>query len=219
MFTVTQNWQMPVNILVLVIFVFCIVRGWKKGVLRSVLSLVSMFLSIWLAWKTKNVFSTEFMILPETGLAQTKLFGMDAIYSFFNQIAWFLILFTVYRILFLILDRILKKLHSVPGIRQISEVLGGIFGGIQAVLWCLMLCVVLSTPLFVNGSLATDGTALGVIRDMAGSTGSTAAIPAITSSAFSNAQKSVGNLSEKEFEAIRQWLKTNGYEEKGETEQ
>lgn len=219
MFEVTQDWLMPVNLLVLAVFVFCIARGWKKGVVRSVLSLVSLFLSIWLAWKTKDIFSTEFMILPDKGLKGTELFGMDAVYSFFNQIAWFLILFVIFRILFFILDRILKRLHEIGGIRQISEVLGGIFGGIQAVLWCLVFCVVLSTPLFVNGSLAVDGTALGLIRDVAGNTGSEIAVPAVTGGAFSATQNATEKLSRKETDAIEQWLKTNGYKQKGETEQ
>lgn len=219
MFKVTQDWQMPVNILVLVIFIYCIARGWKKGLLRSVLSLFSMFLSFWLAWNTKEVFASRISLLPENWLSETKMFGVDAIYAFFNQILWFLILFVVFRILFFLLDRILKKLHSVTGIRQVSEILGGIFGGIQAVLWCLMFCVIFSTPIFINGSLAINGTALGLVRDVAGNSGMDLAVPALTSSAFSSAENGVEKLTEKEKNTIEKWLDDNGYDRKGDKEE
>lgn len=216
MFKVTQDWQMPVNILVLIVFVFCIARGWRKGFLRSVLSLCSMFLSVWLAWSTEEIFASRISLLPENRLSKTNLFGVDAIYAFFNQMIWFLILFAVFRILFFLLDRILKRLHSVAGIRQISEILGGVFGGIQAVLWCLVFCVIFSTPLFANGSLAIDGTVLGLIRDAGESAGIDPAVPALTGNAFSSAQNGMKKLTEKERKFMEQWLNENGYDRKGE---
>lgn len=219
MFEVTQNWQMPVNILVLGVFIFCIARGWKKGLLRSLLSLFSMFLSLWLAWNAKEILASRISILPEGWLGRSGLAGIDAVYTFFNQIAWFLILFLIFRFLFLILDRILKRLHSIAGIRQISEILGGIFGGMQAVLWCLLLCVVLSTPLFINGSLAMNGTALGIIRDLSESVGVSQTDPVVTSSAFSTAQNGIGKLTEEERKTIEKWLDDNGYDQKGDKEQ
>lgn len=219
MFEVTESWQMPVNLLVAAVFIFCMVRGWKKGLLRSFLSLFSMFLSLWLAWNTKDIMATEISILPESWLGNSLLSGIDAVYTFFNQIAWCLVLFLVFRILFFVLDRILKKLHAIAGIRQISELLGGVFGGIQAVLWCLVLCVVFSTPLFINGSLAVDGTALGVVRDLGGSVMESPADPVVTSEAFSMAQNGMNKLTADERKVIAKWLNDNGYDQKGDYKQ
>lgn len=216
MFEVDQSWQTPVNLLVLVIFIFCIARGWKKGLLRSVLSLVSMFLSIWLAWHTKEIFSSRFAILPDTGMQETKLFGLDAVYGFFNQIVWFLILFVIFRILFFLLDRVLKKLHSIQGVRQISEILGGIFGGIQAVIWCTLLCLLFSTPLFHNGMQMVDGTVLGTIRNVSMEISGNADLPVLTGNAFSTAGENMDKLTEEEKKALNKWLDENGYSRKGE---
>lgn len=215
MFEVNQSWRTPVNLIVLVIFILCIFRGWKKGLFRSVLSLVSMFLSIWLAWHTKEIFSSRFAILPDTGMREMKLSGMDAIYDFFNGILWFAILFVIFRILFFLLDRVLKKLHSIPGVRQVSGILGGIFGGVQAIIWCLLFSLVLSTPLFHNGAQLADDTGLGKIRDVSMEITESMGLPVLTGEAFSTASGKMDSLTGKEKKALNKWLDENGYSRKG----
>ena len=137
MVNLNESMIMPVNGIVILLAFVCMWNGYRKGLLRSLLSLAGTLL--------------------ETLTAQY--------YTLANRLLYFVILFLVFRIVCMLLDFLLKVLQTMPGYHFVSSVSGMILGLIQTCIWCLVICVVLESPVFYHGSMIVNETILSPIKE------------------------------------------------------
>ena len=147
MFTLQENWAIYFSAFVVIFFVLKAAQGYNTGILRRLIGLVGSIISYWIAWILCGVFAKYINIISvkSLGLAGTPFEAIAKTYV--NQIAWFILLFLVLRILFFVVDRIAKGVHKVPGLHAVSALLGAAFGVLEAFVWMVVITVLLHTPL------------------------------------------------------------------------
>ena len=165
MVNLNESMIMPVNGIVILLAVVCMWNGYRKGLLRSLLSLVGTIASFYLAWMFSENLSTSMPLIKNTSQDPLMQAFTVQYYTLANRLIYFVILFLVFRIVCMLLDFLLKVLQTMPGYHFVSSVLGMILGLIQTCIWCLLMCVVLESPVFRHGSLIVNESILSPIKE------------------------------------------------------
>lgn len=212
MINLNESMIMPMNGIALAICIALMILGYKKGFARSVLSLIGSIFAFYAAWLLSDPLSRHITLYQtDQNDIASVLFSTFGSY-FINRILWFLICFALLRIIVFLLDKVLKGLHEIPGLHMIGGISGAILGAVETVIWLLVLCVMLETPFFSNGSLIVNQSVLGIVRDKTSEVFTSFATPVIGSDMFSQMKESVEQISEEQVDAFEQWLIDNDFQ-------
>lgn len=165
MFVASESWVPILNVIVCVLFVVCFVRGWRHGLIRMLLSLVSMIASLYLAWVLSPNLGKTVSLWPKNMTPMQDTLFASNVYEVINHIAWFFVLFIVLRIVFFVLDKISKGMMHVPVLKEFMGILGGVLGILEAVIWSVLLTFLLSLPIYTNGAEIAQKSFLGTIEN------------------------------------------------------
>lgn len=213
MFTLQENWAIYFSAFVVIFFVLKAAQGYNTGILRRLIGLVGSIISYWIAWILCGVFAKYINIISvkSLGLAGTPFEAIAKTYV--NQIAWFILLFLVLRILFFVVDRIAKGVHKVPGLHAVSAVLGAAFGVLEAFVWMVVITVLLHTPLFKNGSYIVENSLIKQVNQVTEMVAKDYLGPLFSSEGFSKLGEDTKSLTDLQRNAVENWLKENGFVE------
>ena len=213
MFTLQENWAIYFSAFVVIFFILKAAQGYNTGILRRLIGLVGSIISYWIAWILCGVFAKYINIISVTslGLSGTPFEAIAKTYV--NQIAWFILLFLVLRILFFVVDRIAKGVHKVPGLHAISAILGAAFGVLEAFVWMVVITVLLHTPLFKNGSYIVENSFIKQVNQVTEMIAKDYLGPLFSSEGFSKMEEDTKSLTDLQRNAVENWLKENGFVE------
>ena len=213
MFTLQENWAIYFSAFVVIFFVLKAAQGYNTGILRRLIGLVGSIISYWIAWILCGVFAKYINIISvkSLGLAGTPFEAIAKTYV--NQIAWFILLFLVLRILFFMVDRIAKGVHKVPGLHAVSALLGAAFGVLEAFVWMVVITVLLHTPLFKNGSYIVENSLIKQVNQVTEMVAKDYLGPLFSSEGFSKLGEDTKSLTDLQRNAVENWLKENGFVE------
>ena len=213
MFTLQENWAIYFSAFVVIFFILKAAQGYNTGILRRLIGLVGSIISYWIAWILCGVFAKYINILSVTslGLSGTPFEAIAKTYV--NQIAWFILLFLVLRILFFVVDRIAKGVHKVPGLHAVSALLGAAFGVLEAFVWMVVITVLLHTPLFKNGSYIVENSLIKQVNQVTEMVAKDYLGPLFSSEGFSKIGEDTKSLTDLQRNAVENWLKENGFVE------
>ena len=213
MFTLQENWAIYFSAFVVIFFVLKAAQGYNTGILRRLIGLVGSIISYWIAWILCGVFAKYINIISvkSLGLAGTPFEAIAKTYV--NQIAWFILLFLVLRILFFVVDRIAKGVHKVPGLHAVSALLGAAFGVLEAFVWIVVITVLLHTPLFKNGSYIVENSLIKQVNQVTEMVAKDYLGPLFSSEGFSKLGEDTKSLTDLQRNAVENWLKENGFVE------
>ena len=213
MFTLQENWAIYFSAFVVIFFVLKAAQGYNTGILRRLIGLVGSIISYWIAWILCGVFAKYINIISvkSLGLSGTPFEAIAKTYV--NQIAWFILLFLVLRILFFVVDRIAKGVHKVPGLHAVSALLGAAFGVLEAFVWIVVITVLLHTPLFKNGSYIVENSLIKQVNQVTEMVAKDYLGPLFSSEGFSKMEEDTKSLTDLQRNAVENWLKENGFVE------
>ena len=213
MFTLQENWAIYFSAFVVLFFVLKAAQGYNTGILRRLIGLVGSIISYWIAWILCGVFAKYINIISvkSLGLSGTPFEAVAKTYV--NQIAWFILLFLVLRILFFMVDRIAKGVHKVPGLHAVSALLGAAFGVLEAFVWMVVITVLLHTPLFKNGSYIVENSLIKQVNQVTEMVAKDYLGPLFSSEGFSKMEEDTKSLTDLQRNAVEKWLKENGFVE------
>ena len=213
MFTLQENWAIYFSAFVVIFFILKAAQGYNTGILRRLIGLVGSIISYWIAWILCGVFAKYINIISvkSLGLSGTPFEAIAKTYV--NQIAWFILLFLVLRILFFVVDRIAKGVHKVPGLHAVSALLGAAFGVLEAFVWMVVITVLLHTPLFKNGSYIVENSLIKQVNQVTELVAKDYLGPLFSSEGFSKIGKDTKSLTDLQRNAVENWLKENGFVE------
>lgn len=213
MFTLQENWAIYFSAFVVIFFVLKAAQGYNTGILRRLIGLVGSIISYWIAWILCGVFAKYINIISvnSLGLSGTPFEAIAKTYV--NQIAWFILLFLVLRILFFMVDRIAKGVHKVPGLHAVSALLGAAFGVLEAFVWMVVITVLLHTPLFKNGSYIVENSLIKQVNQVTEMVAKDYLGPLFSSEGFSKIGEDTKSLTDLQRNAVENWLKENGFVE------
>ena len=213
MFTLQENWAIYFSAFVVIFFLLKAAQGYNTGILRRLIGLVGSIISYWIAWILCGVFAKYINIISvkSLGLSGTPFEAIAKTYV--NQIAWFILLFLVLRILFFVVDRIAKGVHKVPGLHAVSALLGAAFGVLEAFVWMVVITVLLHTPLFKNGSYIVENSLIKQVNQVTEMVAKDYLGPLFSSEGFSKMEEDTKSLTDLQRNAVEKWLKENGFVE------
>ena len=213
MFTLRENWAIYFSAFVVIFFILKAAQGYNTGILRRLIGLVGSIISYWIAWILCGVFAKYINIISvkSLGLSGTPFEAVAKTYV--NQIAWFILLFLVLRILFFMVDRIAKGVHKVPGLHAVSALLGAAFGVLEAFVWMVVITVLLHTPLFKNGSYIVENSLIKQVNQVTEMVAKDYLGPLFSSEGFSKIGEDTKSLTDLQRNAVENWLKENGFVE------
>ena len=213
MLTSQENWAIYFSAFVVIFFILKAAQGYNTGILRRLIGLVGSIISYWIAWILCGVFAKYINIISvkSLGLSGTPFEAVAKTYV--NQIAWFILLFLVLRILFFMVDRIAKGVHKVPGLHAVSALLGAAFGVLEAFVWMVVITVLLHTPLFKNGSYIVENSLIKQVNQVTEMVAKDYLGPLFSSEGFSKIGEDTKSLTDLQRNAVENWLKENGFVE------
>ena len=213
MFTLQENWAIYFSAFVVIFFILKAAQGYNTGILRRLIGLVGSVISYWIAWILCGVFAKYINIVSvkSLGISGTPFEAIAKTYV--NQIAWFILLFLLLRILFFVVDRIAKGVHKVPGLHAVSALLGAAFGILEAFVWMVVITVLLHTPLFKNGSYIVENSLIKQVNQVTELVAKDYLGPLFSSEGFSKIGEDTKSLTDLQRNAVENWLKENGFVE------
>lgn len=212
MITVNADQSMILNIIAIILIVFLCIQGFRKGLIRSILSLIGTILSYYLAWLISKSLAEYFPIitnitidsLPEL-ITQSDLY-QNLIVNGIDRIIWFLIMFFALRIILFVLDKILKQIHEIPGIHMISGILGMLFGFIESVVWLVVLAIILETPLFNGGKELVDHSILSPVKEASTNAFSSFTTPLTMMDDISSLEENIDTFTQDQLQQLQKYL-------------
>ena len=213
MFTLQENWAIYFSAFVVIFFILKAAQGYNTGILRRLIGLVGSVISYWIAWILCGVFAKYINIVSvkSLGISGTPFEAIAKTYV--NQIAWFILLFLLLRMLFFVVDRIAKGVHKVPGLHAVSALLGAAFGVLEAFVWMVVITVLLHTPLFKNGSYIVENSLIKQVNQVTEMVAKDYLGPLFSSEGFSKIGEDTKSLTDLQRNAVENWLKENGFVE------
>ncbi len=208
MIELNESMVIVLNITALLLAIYFIFQGFRKGLLRSLLSLVGTVVSFYLSWMLSEHIGNAFPLIKNTSTDILIQQMSSEIYTFANRVIWFVIVFIVLRIVCFILDLILQTIHKIPGVHVVSSVLGMLFGLIETVVWILLLCIFIESPIFSHGSTVVEESVLGAIKDFVVPISSQVFEPVVKTDAYSKIIDDIDSLSEEKIKDIQSWLES-----------
>ena len=200
-----------VDIVIAAFYIAFLFLGAHRGFLRQLVSLLGTVLSFLGAWRYCGVLAEYIHLWPSAWNPAKDAFYGDTVYAMLNKMAWFFVLLIVLRLLFLLLDKLVKGIENIPVLKQISGLLGALLGAVGATVWVLVFCILLQTPLFSNGANIYRNTVLHTISETTGTVFSKLAVPVNETETFSKLYQSLKNNEGEDTQAIEQWLQEHGY--------
>ncbi|MBR0138153.1 MAG: CvpA family protein [Erysipelotrichaceae bacterium] len=207
MIKIPENLFPIINIIAIVLVVFTLYSGYKKGALWQVLRILGIGLVIVLAWIVSPGFAGLIKIYPKKWMPFGESFLADTFYDKFNQIAWFVVILIVGLIvLFFLMKPLLDMITDLPILKGLNGTIGAILSLIPVYIILVLVSYLLSTAIFFNGKDAVDRTVLKYIKS------SSSAITSLIANSFDDniaLQKLFSDplsLDQEDLKNIVEWL-------------
>lgn len=165
--SIPNSYFLYIDILIVLIYLIFLFIGYKKGFLFELVSLVYTALTTFISWLLAPVLAVSYPIIlfsemnAETELI-SKLVNLDAVS---NTVIYFVILFLIFKLLYLFVAFILKGMNKLPVIGKFNKVLGCLFGIINATIVTIMLSMLLQLPIIENSNEVINNTIFRFINE------------------------------------------------------
>ena len=155
-----------INIFIIALYLVFIFIGYKKGFLYELISLLYTGLALGAAWFVSPVLASVFPIvdLGQVSGGQYQMIStMLNLNSIVNIVIYFLLTFLVLKLLYVFISLLLKSMNKIPVVGKFNQILGAVFGFVNATLIVLSLSMLCSLPILKNGEEIKNGTILKFI--------------------------------------------------------
>ena len=164
---IPQNYFIFISIFIVAIYIAMMIIGYNKGFLYELVNFAYTGLSLLLAWLASPVFAKKFPLITLSKLSTeaallNKLFNLDEI---INNVAYFIIIFLLLKLIYVILSIIVKAFNKIPVIGNFNQILGAVAGFFNATIITVFISLLLSLPLFANGKEIKEKTILKYVNN------------------------------------------------------
>lgn len=213
MIKVSESWVLPFNIILVALIVLLFYFGYKKGFVRSLLSLVVTVVSFYVSYLLSDILAKYISLWPvNLGVLEHTVFE-SATRHFINRICWFVLLFIVIRIAFIFIDLFFKSIKQLPVLKEVDSILGGLLSSLESFIFILGLGFLLNTPLFQNGNILVENSIIKPINQVVSIVFSKVGNEMLDANAFTELLDNGKDLQNEYKNQLETWLIDNGYVE------
>lgn len=214
MISIPEKYIFFINIAILIFYCILCYKGVKSGFVSQLIDLFGTIISFFVAWRYSDIGSSYFAVIPKSIVPLQHTLFASEVYALANRAAWFVILFLVCKIIFFLLSKLFDGMHKIPGIKEISSLLGGIFGLLTATIWIVVISTVIRMPIFSNGNVIYRNSFLSVVNETAIKGCELLGVSTESNDLVNEIYEKVKDTPDSDKETIRDWLETQGYTDK-----
>ena len=155
---IPEKYFLYLNILIALVYLFFVIDALVKGFVFELVSMIFFALSVIVSWLASPILADVYPIVKlEEDLGPVNLEPI------FNTVIYFVLLTLLLKLVSVIVLPLFKGISKVPFIGGLNRFFGGILGFVTATFISLLICMLLSMPLFKNGKEAIDHSVLRYI--------------------------------------------------------
>lgn len=149
------------NLALIVLYLAFVVIGYKNGLILQIVDLVYNILALFIGYFLAPILASHFPIvkLDEVYMALKLNVLMDTL-------IYMIIVFILLKLLYLIIKPLFGFVSKIPLIGFVNDIGGALMGIVNATIVVLLFCMLLNTPLFINGNEVKEKTYLKTINGL-----------------------------------------------------
>lgn len=157
---VNETWMALVDPILVILTIFLIYLGYRKGFLSKLLSVFSFIVVVLISWNISPWLADAFQVMPQEWAPYQGSILQEFFYGYMNQLCIFVILVAVVSLALFVLKPILLLIGKLPVISWVNSLFGSLLGLVEAFLVMCVLLFILQTPLIANGNEVIEKTLL-----------------------------------------------------------
>ena len=150
-----ENYVLIVNVLLILLLFLSITKGYKNGLVLSIINLCGWIFALVTAWVLYPIMSDMLMIFPMSLLGEQNVLS-TLLQVYCNQLLWFVVIFFIVKLLTTIMRPLAKMFNKIPLVKEVNGLLGAVFGAFIALFYTITLCFLLSMPFVNHGDEVID---------------------------------------------------------------
>ena len=155
---IDANYFILIDIAILIFLLINIIRGFKDGFLYQIVNLLGLIVAILIANFLAPVFADMFDLWPHSWyMINEEIFNL-LVYDTINNLAWFILLVIILKLIFLLFRPIAKFIGSIPLIKQVNKTLGIFSGAVLGLIWLFIFYLIMASPIIVNNREVINNT-------------------------------------------------------------
>ena len=149
------------NLALIILYLAFVVIGYKNGLILQIVDLVYNILALFIGYFLAPILASHFPIvkLDEVYMALKLNVLMDTL-------IYMIIVFILLKLLYLIIKPLFGFVSKIPLIGFVNDIGGALMGIVNATIVVLLFCMLLNTPLFINGNEVKEKTYLKTINGL-----------------------------------------------------
>ncbi|MFV0479722.1 MAG: CvpA family protein [Anaerorhabdus sp.] len=198
-----------VGLAVIGFYVIMFIKGYRKGFIAQLISLLGLFLALYIGWAISPILATHFSILPASAIPLAGTSIASYIQHYLDKIIWFVIVVIVLKIIlaFIVLP-LVKAIQKLPIIKQLNGLLGCVFSVVISTIWILILATILSFPGFKIGNEIANGGIIKFITDKTIGMVKILEEPLLANEELENFFENADQLTDAELDRFEQWIES-----------
>ncbi len=150
--TLNLSYSWILLLFIIILMIIHLIRGWYNGLLLEIVMMVSTIVCVVLAYYGSNK-AIDFYTFIKSDTFNLPLGNLNQqVADLANMTIWFLIIFLILQLLLFILENKLRFLNEIKIIGMINQIGGCILAALKGVVNVVIILLVISSPLFKNGS-------------------------------------------------------------------
>jgi uncharacterized membrane protein required for colicin V production len=159
-----ENLIPVINIALIVIVIFVLINGYRKGFLWECVRILGIIASIFIAWILSPGIAAMINLYPRKWVPFSGTEMGTLIYAKLNSILWFIVILVICLILLIIIRPLFKAITEIPVMKQVNGTLGALFALLPMFFYMLIVIYLLNTPLVTNGKDIINGSYLRYVQ-------------------------------------------------------
>lgn len=159
---IPENLFVAIDLLVIGIFLFCLIKAIKNGFLYELINLIFLALSFVAGWFVSPVLANNVSIMKinSENELNAKVIRDLNIQITVNTIIWFIIIILILNLIFILIRPLFKSICKLPLIGPVNRILGIILGVFRAFVITILLSILLTMPVIKNAKQIKNETVL-----------------------------------------------------------
>lgn len=167
MIELRESWALYLNILIALIFIFSLVSGYQKGLIKGIINLVRMLISLIVAGLLSGPMANVFPLQNYRNVAIAKVIT-DALETHGSKMIWFVVIFIATYLVTMVLEWAMSFVDNIPVIGSVNRLAGLAFGFIVGYFKLYLLLILLVTPIFRNAQPLIDASYMRYVQSTSG---------------------------------------------------
>lgn len=165
-----MEFPIQLSFLLMIVTIVAIVyyshKGYRNGFVLEAIITVSLILCILAGWFLSDILNNAIKIIQTSPVETGISFADELLRTVANRSVLFIIIFIIANILLRLMRKHIRKLNKIALVGWLNKLLGSVLGFLKSIIYIILMMVVISSPIFTNGSKAISSAGLEPAKNL-----------------------------------------------------